>query len=114
PPAGAEYTEAFATAGVRVPAIVASPLVKPGGVFSRVLDHTSILQLLAEKFDKGSDRYSDDVTRRRDQGIGSLSAVLEGGPAPGTAKATPQPAPQALRAEVVLDGAKPVVTENQK
>jgi phospholipase C len=114
PPPGASFTDPFTTTGPRVPAVVASPLVEPASVFSRPLDHTSILQLLAEKFAGGSDRYSDEVTRRRDQGITSLSAVLEAAPAAATATAPPMPAAQALRSEVVLAAAEPVVSENQQ
>jgi phospholipase C len=68
---------AFATSGPRVPAIVVSPLVKPGSVFHGHLDHTSILRLLAEKFTPGQG-YSDSVTLRHQGGtLDSLSAVLE-------------------------------------
>ena len=43
----------FTTSGVRVPGFVVSPQVTPGRVFNRNLDHTSILQLLADKFTPG-------------------------------------------------------------
>ena len=43
----------FTTSGVRVPGFVISPQVTPGRVFNRNLDHTSILQLLADKFTPG-------------------------------------------------------------
>jgi phospholipase C len=39
------------------------------------MDHTSILQLLAEKFD-GTPDYNDEVARRRESGIQSVSALL--------------------------------------
>ena len=39
----------FETTGVRVPALVVSPLVAAQQVYSRPLDHTSILQFLAER-----------------------------------------------------------------
>lgn len=35
--------EPFHTLGVRVPALIVSPLVHAGGVYKGVLDHTSIL-----------------------------------------------------------------------
>jgi len=53
----------FATTGVRVPALLVSPLVEPGSVFPRPLDHTSILQLLADKFGNGF--YSPAVYDRQ-------------------------------------------------
>ena len=76
PPPGARFDVAFETTGVRVPALLASPWVARAGAIDDVFDHTSWLQLLAEKFAGGPDRYSDAVTRRRDQGIQSLSVAL--------------------------------------
>jgi phospholipase C len=67
---------AFTSAGPRVPAVVVSPLVSRGAVCSAQLDHTSILQLLAELFTPGQD-YNADVRARRLQGIASLSVALE-------------------------------------
>ena len=62
-PPGAAY-EPFQTAGVRVPAFVVSPFVKPGSVFSGVLDHTSILKFLGQLFgQQGS--YSAEVDQRK-------------------------------------------------
>jgi phospholipase C len=54
----------FETTGVRVPAFVISPYVKPGSVFSDLVDSTSILQLLADRYtpDEG---YSPAVTARQ-------------------------------------------------
>jgi len=62
----------FDTLGLRVPAIVISPFVKSGYVHKGVLDHTSILKFLGEKF--GDGHYSDLVDNR---GVGSLSDVLD-------------------------------------
>jgi phospholipase C len=45
-------------------------------VCKRTLDHTSVLQLLAEKFTPGSG-YSVAVNARRAQGVESLSVVLD-------------------------------------
>jgi phospholipase C len=53
----------FLTTGVRVPALVISPLVEPGTVFNGMLDHTSILQMLADKFGDGF--YSAPVYYRQ-------------------------------------------------
>jgi phospholipase C len=109
-PPGALYRDPFATTGVRVPAIIASPLVQSGTCYSGTLDHTSILQLFAEKFGGGRRGYSDDVNRRLDQGIESVSSVLSSErrqdvPVPPT---TPVPALLMLRATT------PIITENQK
>lgn len=49
-PSGALYMDPFMTTGVRVPTIIASPLVQGGSCYSGCLDHTSILQLFAEMF----------------------------------------------------------------
>jgi phospholipase C len=76
PPTGARFGTAFETTGVRVPALVASPWVSRGSTIDAPLDHTSILQFLAEKFAGGPEQYSRQVTRRRQHGIQSLSAVL--------------------------------------
>jgi phospholipase C len=86
-PPGADYTEAFSTTGPRVPALLVSPRFKPGKVFSGPLDHTSMLQLIAEMFGSGPEDYSTFVTARRKQGISSVSAALEG-------ETSQRPAPQ--------------------
>jgi phospholipase C len=44
----------IATTGVRVPAFLISPHVEPASVFKGVLDHTSILQLIADRFGGGA------------------------------------------------------------
>ena len=54
----------FITTGVRVPAFVVSPFVGPGSVFSQPLDHTSILQLLDDRFVSG-EGYSVAVNERQ-------------------------------------------------
>ena len=71
-----DQPHAFASTGPRVPGIVISPLVAPGSVCSALLDHTSVLQLLAELFTPGQD-YGDDVAARRLQGVASLSVALD-------------------------------------
>jgi phospholipase C len=64
----------FTTTGVRVPALIVSPQVAPGSVFSEDLDHTSILQLLAARFAPG-EAYSPAVAAR--QGLlGRLERAL--------------------------------------
>jgi phospholipase C len=56
-------TSVFLTTGVRVPGFVISPLVDPATVYSGPLDHTSILQLLADKYAGGL--YSPEVAARQ-------------------------------------------------
>jgi phospholipase C len=99
-PAGANYTVPFTSAGVRVPSMVISPFVKPGTVFSQVLDHTSILQLLADRFAAGTAGYSPEVNARRAAGVKSVAAVLDD-PAAGRAAAPIPRAPAQPPAAVV-------------
>jgi len=72
PPAGAHYSRAFETLGVRVPAFVISPFVEPKTGFNRCLDHTSILKFIGQKFGKQGS-YSDVVDART---VGSVLDVL--------------------------------------
>lgn len=67
-------TPVFATTGVRVPAFIVSPLVEPGTVFPGQVEHTSILQLIADKF--GSGQYSPAVYERQ-AGLAPLSEALK-------------------------------------
>ena len=76
----------FNTLGPRVPGILVSPWVAPGTVCHDRYDHTSVLQLLAEKFTPGVP-YSDEVANRASQGIKSLSTALSA-----TASSLPPPA----------------------
>ncbi|MGO9059457.1 MAG: alkaline phosphatase family protein [Candidatus Binataceae bacterium] len=52
PPPGAQYAEPFLTTGVRVPALVISPLVEKGGVFTDPFDHPCILKLIGQRLIK--------------------------------------------------------------
>jgi phospholipase C len=76
PPPDAKFTTRFESLGVRVPALVVSPLVSAGSVCHAVLDHTSVLQFLAEKFTPGRP-YSSAVDARARSGISSVSAALD-------------------------------------
>ncbi|MDB6019251.1 MAG: Phospholipase [Pedosphaera sp.] len=71
PPLGANYPQ-FASLGVRIPGYVVSPFVKPGSVSHALLDHTSVLKLIGERFGNGS--YSPLVDARP---VESVSAVLD-------------------------------------
>ena len=65
----------FESLGVRIPAILISPYVERNSVNSMLFDHTSVLQLLAEKFTPGIP-YSATVDSRKGAGICSISAGL--------------------------------------
>jgi phospholipase C len=73
PPPGKNYRR-FETTGARVPGLIVSPLVAPASAYKETLDHTSILQFLAEMFGDGD--YSADVRQRQDAGIKSVSDAL--------------------------------------
>jgi phospholipase C len=67
----------FETLGVRIPGIVVSPLVELGSVFSGLLDHTSLLQLLVDRFGDAADlAYFGDAAARKENGVQSITDVL--------------------------------------
>jgi phospholipase C len=72
PQAGAVWSNPapFISLGPRIPAYVISPFVKPGSVYHGILDHTSVLKLIGEKFGNGS--YSPLVDARQVQSISDL------------------------------------------
>lgn len=72
PPLGADYTERFESLGVRVPAVVISPFAKGGSVHHELLDHTSILKFIGQKFGGGGG-YSPAVDGRP---VGSVADIL--------------------------------------
>lgn len=79
PPAGSNWLkkDPFPTLGIRVPGIVVSPLVEHQSVYKQTLDHTSILQLMVEKFGTPADlAFFGDAPNRKNKGINSLSATL--------------------------------------
>jgi len=99
PPKEAKWktTTSFTTLGVRVPALVVSPYVKAGTVCHETFDHTSILQLLADRFAPGKG-FSPEVNQRRDGvgaevGIASVAAVFNQA-SPRKPTLPPPPAPQ--------------------
>jgi phospholipase C len=87
----------FNTSGVRVPALVVSPQVAPGSVFDGALDHTSVLQLLADRFHPNQD-YSASVGARQVK-LDRLARVLVAPSAPVAAPAIPESVLAALRAQ---------------
>jgi phospholipase C len=74
PQAGAVWKDmsSFVSLGPRIPAYVISPFVKPGSVYHGILDHTSVLKLVAEKFDPKRS-YSTEVDSRQ---VKSISDIL--------------------------------------
>jgi phospholipase C len=58
--------EPFTRTGIRVPGLIISPFVKPGQVYQRNLDHTSVLEFLAEWLTPGTP-YSQIVDQRLSQ-----------------------------------------------
>jgi phospholipase C len=63
----------FRTLGLRVPALIVSPLVKAGSVFKGLLDHTSILKFIGQKF--GNNSYYSAAVNQRPL-VGSVADVL--------------------------------------
>jgi phospholipase C len=76
----------FETTGPRVPAFLVSPHVAGGEPFHEIVDHTSFLALVAERFGNGS--YSAEVDERQTQLGGRLSNALLARPRTG---APPRP-----------------------
>jgi phospholipase C len=101
----------FKTTGVRVPGFIVSPQVPAGRVFKGNLDHTSILQLLADRFNPGGD-YSAAVGARQPK-LARLSETLLAQPpavvrtpaAPVPPPAAPPPAAPAIGAPGAAPGA---------
>ncbi len=89
---------AIATTGVRVPAFLISPHVAPGVPFGDRLDHTSFLQMLADRFNPGQD-YSAEVGARQPH-LGRLATALTQVPT-GTVSGPALPAAAAAHAALV-------------
>ncbi|HWA72785.1 MAG TPA: alkaline phosphatase family protein [Polyangiaceae bacterium] len=70
-------TTAFMTFGVRVPGMVISPLVERGSAFHGLLDHTSILQLMVDRFGRPEDlaRFGHAPARKANR-VHSLADVI--------------------------------------
>jgi phospholipase C len=81
--------KSFTTSGPRVPAFLVSPWIERRSVYSKPLDHTSFLALLAERFTPGHG-YSVAVNARQAQLSGRLSEALRNSPRSG-----PTPVPTA-------------------
>ncbi|MET0180490.1 MAG: alkaline phosphatase family protein [Novosphingobium sp.] len=88
----------IATTGPRVPALLVSPHVAAGQVFDDPLDHTSILQLLDERF-AGGRGYSPAVAKRQ-ASLGRIADALAAAPR-ATTPAIPKKAAQAAAKALV-------------
>jgi len=66
----------FSSSGVRVPGVVVSPLVPAGTIYSELLDHTSILAMMARKYGAAKETYSDEVETRRAVFGGNIADVI--------------------------------------
>jgi len=91
---------AFDTTGLRTPAIIAGPYA-PRGVSHLALDHTSVLQLLADRFGRAGESYSTQVQDRRRQGIHSVTEILD--PAANNTRLCQFAAPANIAAPTVAD-----------
>jgi phospholipase C len=98
PPPGADFTNGFTSTGVRVPALLLSPYAPQAGVAHAALDHTSILQMIAERFDPTGAPFSEAVDARRADGIGSVTGVLS----PNARTDVPRSPTKPIAATVVL------------
>ena len=79
-PAGGQWLNkaGFTTLGIRVPGIVVSPLVSAASAYHGLLDHTSILQLMVDKFGSAADlAYFGDAAARKANGVHSLADALD-------------------------------------
>jgi phospholipase C len=79
PPPGNKWARPapFTTLGVRIPAIVVSPFAPKGACFSGLLDHTSIQQLMVDRFGTPGDlAYFGDAVARKNNRVGSLAQTL--------------------------------------
>jgi phospholipase C len=97
----------FTTTGVRVPAFVISPQVSGGRIFNDPLDHTAMLQLLADKFTPGGG-YSVAVNARQGS-INRISDVLEPTPTAPRAPQIQQAVISSLRAMAAVSPVAPAV-----
>jgi phospholipase C len=84
----------FRTYGLRVPALLVSPLVEPGRVNHATYDHTSIVKTLLQRFCRDANGTIPDMGAR-------VNAALDLGGA--LTRTTPRPAPEreAVREEVL-------------
>lgn len=101
---------AFDNTGPRVPAIIVSPWVSAERAISDlVFDHTSILQLIAQRFSPGGGTYSHEVDIRS-QWFASLTQAIDLG-----APRSLPPAPDlSITAPITLRPQRPVISPDER
>jgi phospholipase C len=99
---------AFESLGVRIPALLISPYAPKNSVSHLQFDHTSVLQLLAEKFTPGQP-FSDTVNERRNKGIHSISESLSDSPD----LSAPAPPSEMLIVKSFLGDSIPIAPESE-
>jgi phospholipase C len=94
PPEGASWSTPFETLGVRVPTILISPWVAAGTSCDLLFDHTSLLQLITERFGGPEDlvRFGHAPARKA-AGVASVREALANTPAPQRPSPAPSPPP---------------------
>jgi phospholipase C len=113
PPPNASFTMGpFTSTGPRVPALLISPYAPRRTAAHGLYDHTSVLQMLAERFDTSGAPYSEYVEARRqaEDPIGSITAALSPDARPDIPRLTHQP----IAATAPLASVRAALTEGQK
>lgn len=84
PGPAADDDPAFRQYGVRVPALLVSPLVAQGSVCHDLLDHTSIIKTILQRFCQGADGVLPDMGARvaAAAGLGTALSLTQPRPAP--------------------------------
>ncbi|HEY7376111.1 MAG TPA: alkaline phosphatase family protein, partial [Polyangia bacterium] len=114
PPPGADFTMGpFTSAGVRVPALLISPYAPRRTAAHGLYDHTSVLQMLADRFDNSGAPYSDyvEARRRAPDPIGSVTEALSPEARPDIPRLTHEPT---ISASAPLASVRPASTDGQK
>jgi phospholipase C len=97
----------FTTLGVRIPGLVVSPLVEAKSSYDKLLDHTSILQLIVDRFGGPDDlALFGDAAARKDNHVTSLADVVtRAAPRPNSVIQLPKPP------SVLGPGTTPAITD---
>ncbi len=113
PPPGASFaTGPFASTGPRVPALLISPYAPRRTAAHGFYDHTSVLQMLADRFDNSGAPYSAHVEERRraDDPIGSVTDALSADARPDVPRIPDAP----LSGTAPLVSVRPPGTDSQR
>ena len=113
PPPGATFaTGPFASTGPRVPALLISPYAPRRTAAHGFYDHTSVLQMLADRFDNSGAPYSAHVEERRraDDPIGSVTDALSADARPDVPRIPDAP----LSGTAPLVSVRPPGTDSQR